>query len=266
MTVTLLTDYGYHDEFVGICHGVLRRICPGLEIVDITHGIPRHAVRRGALVLRDALPYMPVGVHMAVVDPEVGTARRAVALRCADGRLLVGPDNGLLSPAWENCGGVREAVEISRSPHRLEPVAATFHGRDIFAPVAAHLAAGERLAGAGETVDAAGLVGLELPAPRIEEGVMVAHVLAVDGFGNVALNLRGADLAATGLSSGGAIAVEVGPERYWATLGRTFADVRPGELLLYEDAHGALAIAMNRGDAAGALGLGADDEVRLSES
>ena len=144
MIVTLLTDYGRDDDFVGVCHGVIRGIHPEAEIVDITHGIERYAVRQGALVLRNTLPYMPIGVHVAVVDPQVGTERRAIALRTGDGRMLVGPDNGLLSLAWERCGGVELAVDVTRSPHRLEPVSATFHGRDIFAPVAAHLAGGRR--------------------------------------------------------------------------------------------------------------------------
>ena len=133
---------------------MIRRIAPDVPIVDITHGVPRHGVREGALTLRNALPYMPPGVHVAVVDPQVGTERRAVAVRCAeDDRVLVGPDNGLLSLAWERFGGAVEAVDVSRSPHRLEPLSATFHGRDVFAPVGAALAAGEPLADAGEPLD-----------------------------------------------------------------------------------------------------------------
>ncbi len=164
--VTLLTDYGRDDEFVGVCHGVIRSIHPDAQIVDVTHGITRYDVRHGAIVLRNTLPYMPVGVHVAVVDPQVGTERRAVALETADGRILVGPDNGLLSLAWERSGGVRLAVDVTRSPHRLEPVSATFHGRDLFAPVAAHLAAGAELADAGDPVEPETLTRLELPAPQ----------------------------------------------------------------------------------------------------
>ena len=123
---------------------------------------------------------------MAVVDPQVGTERRAVALRTADGRTLVGPDNGLLSLAWERCGGVELAVDVTRSPHRLEPVSATFHGRDIFAPVTAHLAAGAQLADAGDPLDPEALATVELPEPRNEDGALVAHALVIDRFGNVA--------------------------------------------------------------------------------
>jgi S-adenosyl-L-methionine hydrolase (adenosine-forming) len=263
MILTLLTDYGHDDDFVGVCHGVIRSIQPGAEIVDITHGIPHYGVRQGAVVLRNTLPYMPVGVHVAVVDPQVGTERRAVALRAADGRILVGPDNGLLSLAWARCGGVELAVDITRSPHRLEPVSATFHGRDIFAPVAAHLAGGAELADAGDPLDPADLQVLALPEPRVEDGALVAHVLVVDRFGNAGLDAGHDDLAGSGLTLGGAVEVEAGGERYLGTFTQTFADVAPGELIVYEDAYRALAVAINRGDAAATLGLRADAELRL---
>jgi S-adenosylmethionine hydrolase len=261
--VTLLTDYGRDDDFVGVCHGVIRRIHPEVQIVDITHGLPHYAVRQGALVLRNTLPYMPVGVHVAVVDPQVGTERRAIALRTADGRVLVGPDNGLLSLAWERCGGVELAVDISRSPHRLEPLSATFHGRDIFAPVAAHLAAGVELADAGDPLDPDALTVIDLPQPGNEDGDLVAHALVVDRFGNVGLDVDHDDTAGTGITLGGVVEVEIGGERYLATYAQTFADVRPGELIIYEDAYRTLALAINRGDAAGTLGLAPDTEVRL---
>ena len=263
MIVTLLTDYGRTDDFVGVCHGVIRRIHPGAEIVDITHGIERYAVRQGALVLRNTLPYMPTGVHVAVVDPQVGTERRAIALRTGDGRILVGPDNGLLSLAWERCEGVEVVVDVTRSPHRLEPVSATFHGRDIFAPVAARLASGAELADAGDPLDPETLARVELPEPREEDGAVVAHALVIDHFGNVGLNLDHDRLAGTGITLGGHVAVEAGGERYLATYAQTFADVSPGELLVYQDAYRTLALALNRGDAAGTLGVGVDAEVRL---
>jgi len=261
--VTLLTDYGRDDDFVGVCHGVIRGIHPGVEIVDITHGIERYAVRQGALVLRNTLPYMPAGVHVAVVDPQVGTERRAIALRTGDGRVLVGPDNGLLSLAWERCDGVEIAVDITRSPHRLEPVSATFHGRDIFAPVAAHLAAGAELADAGDPLDPETLERVDLPEPREEGGSVVAHALVLDHFGNVGLNVDHRRLAGTGITLGGRVAVEAGGERYVGTYAQTFADVEPGELLVYQDAYRTLALAINRGNAAGTLGIGVDAEVRL---
>jgi S-adenosyl-L-methionine hydrolase (adenosine-forming) len=263
MIVTLMTDYGRDDDFVGVCHGVIHSICPDVRIVDITHGIPRYGVRQGAIVLRNTLPYMPAGVHMAVVDPQVGTERRGIAVRCGDGRLLVGPDNGLLSLAWERCDGAEVAVDISRSPHRLEPVSATFHGRDVFAPVTARLAGGAALEDAGEPVGPDDLARVELPEPRVEDGAVVAHALTVDRFGNAGLNLGHEELTGTGLTLGATVEVEVGGEPYLATYAQTFADVKPGELLVYEDAYRNLAVAINRGDAAGTLGLAPDSEVRL---
>jgi S-adenosylmethionine hydrolase len=206
---------------------------------------------------------MPVGVHVGIVDPQVGTERRAVALRTADGRLLVGPDNGLLSLAWERCGGIDLAVDVTRSPHRLEPVSATFHGRDIFAPVAAHLARGAALEDAGDPLDAADLAIVELPEPRVEDGSVVAHVLVVDRFGNAALDIGHEELAGTGMTLGGTVELEVAGERYLSIYTQTFADVRPGELIVYEDAYRTLAVAINRGDAAGTLLLRPDAEVRL---
>jgi S-adenosylmethionine hydrolase len=186
-----------------------------------------------------------------------------VALRAGDGRLLVGPDNGVLSLAWEECGGVELAVDIARSPYRLEPVSATFHGRDVFAPVAARLAAGAELAEAGEAIEPGSLQTVELPQPRVEEGALVAHALVIDRFGNAGLNVGHDDLAGTGLTLGGQVEIEAAGERYLATFAQTFADVKPGELIVYEDAYRNLAVAINRGDAAGTLGLIPDAEVRL---
>jgi S-adenosylmethionine hydrolase len=206
---------------------------------------------------------MPAGVHVAVVDPQVGTERRSVALRTGDRRVLVGPDNGLLSLAWERCGGVELAVDVTRSPHRLEPVSATFHGRDIFAPVAAHLAAGAELADAGDPLDPDTLARVELPEPREEDGGVVAHALVVDHFGNVGLNVDHERLAGTGITLGGRVVVEAEGERYVATYAQTFADVNPGELIVYQDAYRTLALAVNRGSARELLGVARDDELRI---
>jgi S-adenosylmethionine hydrolase len=266
--VTFLSDYGLDDDFVGVCHGVIARIAPQVRVIDITHGIARHDVRAGALVLARALAYMPAGVHLAVVDPGVGAqppsamARRAVAVRCAadDGRILVGPDNGLLSLAAQRFGGVAEAVDVGASPLRLEPLSASFHGRDLFAPVAAHLAAGMTLAQAGEPLDRGELVTLELPRAEVVESGLIAHVLHADGYGNVMLDARPGDLDAGGLRS--ARTVDVNGVR--AAHATTFADVPPGGLLLYEDAYGALSLAVNRGSALDALGLRIDARVQIA--
>jgi S-adenosylmethionine hydrolase len=259
-TVTFLSDYGLADDFVGVCHAVIARIAPEARVIDLTHGVPRHDVRTGALTLARALPYAPAGVHLAVVDPEVGAERRAVAVRCAqEDRILVGPDNGLLMPAAHALGGPVEAVDVGRSPHRLEPLAATFHGRDIFAPVAAHLVAGDPLAAAGDPFPIDELAPLELPQPVLGAGRIEAHALAIDGFGNVQLDVTHDQLAGSGLKLGRAVRVGGEPAQY----AQTFADVAPGELLLYEDAYRSLALAVNRGSAAERLGLSADDVVVL---
>ena len=259
--VTFLSDYGLDDEFVGVCHAVIARIAPEARVVDLTHGIPRHDVRSGALALARALPYAAPGVHLAVVDPEVGAERRSVALRTAEeDRLLVGPDNGLLSLAAARFGGAVEAVEIGRSGLRLEPVSATFHGRDIFAPVAAALAAGSALADAGDPLDPEELVTLVMPAARVEDGVLVAHAVALDRFGNVMLDVAHGELAGLGLRLGRPVVVNDEPAHFAST----FADVPAGALLLYEDAYRTLALAVNRGSAADHLGVRIDDELRIA--
>jgi S-adenosylmethionine hydrolase len=265
--ITLLTDYGLEDDFVGICHGVIARICPDARMIDISHGVARHDIRDGALMLRGALPYMPIGVHVVVVDPDVGAERRAVALRVGDQRLLVGPDNGVLIPAAEAAGGIVEAVDIARSRYRLEPVSATFHGRDVFSPVAAHLAAGVPLAEVGDPCDAGELIGLELPAPRREGEVIVAHAVHIDRFGNVQLDVGHDDVIRFGLKMGHEIELALDAGRVErARYVRTFADVTPGQLLVYEDAYRVLAVAVNHGNAADRIGLAVDDELRIRPS
>jgi S-adenosyl-L-methionine hydrolase (adenosine-forming) len=262
--ITFLSDYGLADEFVGVVHGVIAAICPDARVIDLGHGVPRQDVRAGATMLARALPYVPAGVHLAIVDPEVGARRRAVALRTQDeDRLLVGPDNGLLLPAAERFGGVAEAVEISASPWRLEPASATFHGRDVFAPVAARLACGEPLAAAGAPLEIDELVAPERTRPRHEADALIAHVVATDTFGNAMLDAGHADLLERGMRLGDAITARAGGRRVRGVVARTFSDVGRGALILYEDAGGSLALAVNGGDAAALLGLQPGDEVRL---
>jgi S-adenosylmethionine hydrolase len=262
--ITFLSDYGLEDHFVGICHGVIASLCPHARVIDLTHGIERQDVRRGALILQEALSYFPVGVHLAVVDPDVGARRRAVALRLADGRLLVGPDNGLLSFAAEQSGGVVEAVDIARSRFRLEPVSATFHGRDIFAPVAAALADGTPLAEVGDPCDPELLVKLTLPQPSVKDGVLLAHALYIDRYGNVALNVGHDRLAELGLRLGARVGVDASGSGGEAIYARTFADVGRGELLAYEDASKRLSLAVSHGSAADRLAIKLDDPVRIT--
>jgi hypothetical protein len=261
--ITFLSDYGHDDDFVGVCHGVMASIAPEARVIDITHGLPRQDVLAGAIVLRNALPYMPVGVHLAVVDPDVGAERRAVALRLAGGRFLVGPDNGLLSLAATSGEGIVEAADIGRSRFRLAPISATFHGRDIFSPVAAQLAAGATLADAGDPIDPAQLVTMTVPSPTRDGDDLVAHVIYVDHFGNVQLDLGHDDLAGSGLKLGHRVVLQHGSEGAVAQFARTFADARDGELIIYEDAYRTLAVAVSGGDAAARLALAPGDELRI---
>jgi hypothetical protein len=248
--IVFLTDYGLADEFVGVCHGVMAMIAPDVRVVDLTHAIPRQDVMRGALTLGRATPYMPAGaVYVAVVDPGVGSERRSVGVRAASGSFLVGPDNGVLSLAWEALGGAEHAVGIASDLVLLHPVSRTFHGRDVFAPAAAHLAGGMALEELGPEISVDELRVLELPGPMVSAGAIGARVTGVDGFGNVQLNVTPADLDACGLgpvlSVRGRQAPRVG----------IFADVEEGSLAAIVDSQGQLALVVNRGSAAETLGL-----------
>jgi S-adenosylmethionine hydrolase len=258
--LTFLSDYGLEDDFVGVCHAVIGRIAPEARIVDLTHGLARHDIRTAALVLRRALPFCAPGVHLAVVDPGVGAQRRAIALRTTEeDRILVGPDNGLLSLAAQRFGGIAEVVDLGRSQHRLEPVSATFHGRDIFAPVAAHLAAGAPLGDAGDPIDPDEIIRLDMPMAFLEAGELFAHAIGFDRFGNTMLDVEHAELTESGFKLGHGVVIN-GRNGVYAT---TFADVAPGELILYEDAYRTLALAVNRGSARELLGVALDDELRI---
>jgi len=261
--ITFLSDFGLQDDFVGTCHGVLKRIAPDVQIIDITHGIPPQQVLQGALVLANTLPYMPEGVHLAVVDPGVGGVRRALALRDASGRMYIGPDNGLLVPAAERFGGIAAAHELANPEYSLQPVSRTFHGRDLFSPAAAHLALGVPLAELGPPLAPDALVRLDLPTPSVGDGAISSTVLYVDRYGNTALNLTRDHLDQADVQPGKRVELEVGGERYYAVAARTFADARIGDIVLYEDSYRNVAVAINNGSAADMLGMRAGHEVVL---
>ena len=245
---------------------MIKQIAPEADVIDITHGIPPQHVLQGALVLANTLPYMPVGVHMAVVDPGVGGDRKALAVRGSDGRFYVGPDNGLLLVAAERLGGVEEAVELTNREFMLEPVSRTFHGRDVFAPAAAHLALGVGLGELGTVVEPAELKRLEVPEPQIGTSRIRATVLYVDRYGNVQLNITSDHLEEVGIVPGTPVEIEVGWERVYAVAARTFADVRAGDIVLYEDAYRNVALAINRGNAAQMLRARVGQELRLTRA
>ncbi len=263
-TITLLTDFGLEDDFVGVCHGVIARIAPAATVIDVTHGIQPQAVHQGARVLARSVPFLPVGVHVAVVDPGVGSARRAIAVATADGRVLVGPDNGLLIDAAERFG-IAGAVALTNPRYHLHPVSRTFHARDIFSPVAAHLAVGVPLFELGDALPDASLVRLEAAALTVERGKIEAAIVDVDRFGNLGLNATTSDLDRAGIERG-SVAIEAGPFSGRVPLGAAFAEVAPGELLLLEDSYGSLALAVNGGDARTRLGVSLGDTVIIANA
>jgi S-adenosyl-L-methionine hydrolase (adenosine-forming) len=268
--VSLLTDFGLRDPSAAICRGVVLGIAPDAEIADISHEVRKYAIRDGALLLWCALPYLPVGAHVAVVDPGVGTARRPIALRVERGDHLVGPDNGLLLMAADKLGGVTAAVELREAAYQLPVVSTSFHGRDVFAPAAAHLALGVPLERLGPSIDPAALVRLPIPEPRVTKGALETHVIYVDTFGNVKLTALAPALrdALGDVPFGSRFELELRSSdaptrRVPVTWAETFGTVGPGEPLLYEDSYGRLCLAVNQGDAAATLGLVEDLAVAI---
>lgn len=263
MFITFLTDFGLRDDFVGTCHGVMKRIAPDAQIIDITHGIRPGRILQGALVLANTLAYMPAGVHLAVVDPGVGGSRRPLVLQDAEGRLYVGPDNGLLLPAAERFGGVAAAHELANPAYALERVSRTFHGRDLFSPAAAHLASGVPPSDLGPPIALEELVRLDLPALEIDGSQIRATVLAVDHFGNVSLNLTREQLEEVDVVPGTRVEVVVDHRQYFAVAARTFGDARPGDLILYEDSYANVAVAVARGSAAELLAVDEGSDILI---
>jgi S-adenosylmethionine hydrolase len=261
--IGFLTDFGL-DGAAAICRGVMLSIARDAQIVDISHTVRKFAIGDGAYLLRSAVPWLPVGVDVAVVDPGVGTTRRPIAIRAARGDVLVGPDNGLLVPAAERLGGVTEARVLENREWMLPQTSATFHGRDIFAPVGAHLAAGEPFDAVGAPVDPASLVRLDLPEAAVSRGRLATGVMYVDSFGNLRLAGGLAELrAALGdVEPGAGLILELGAAGggglRWEHLRwrRTFGEASAGELMAYEDSAGNIAIAISNGDAGARLGAG----------
>ena len=263
MFITFLSDFGLKDDFVGTCHGVMKRIAPEAHIIDITHGIPPQAVLQGALVLANTIGFMPVGVHLAIVDPGVGGPRRPLVLEDEEGRVYVGPDNGLLLPAASRAG-IAAAHVLTNPDYALETISRTFHGRDLFSPAAAHLARGVTIQDLGPPVDPEGLVRLDLPELVVADGRIVATLLYVDSFGNIALNLTRDDVEGMGIVSGTRVELELSGERYYAVMARTFADARPGDVILYEDSYKNMSLAISRGSAARMLHASPGQEIRIT--
>ena len=249
--VSFLSDYGHTDEFVGVCKSVMLSLAPDLQIVDITHDLPVHDVRAGALTLVRAAQYLPDGgIVLAVVDPGVGTDRRLVAVEVEQG-ILLGPDNGLLAPAVAILGGAQRVVSLTSTEHQLPAPGPTFAGRDVLAPAAAHLAAGVDASELGDEVDAAGLVPGLVSLPRHDEGgAIYGEVWWIDRFGNCQLNIDPDELRAHGAEPGGTLEVRFGDQVRSVRWVHTYADAKPSELVLLVDSYGLASLALDRGSAA----------------
>lgn len=261
--LTFLTDFGLEDGFVAACHGVAAGIAPDSRIIDITHLVPPGDVRRGAAVLAQTVPAMPPAVHVAVVDPGVGSTRRAIAVQ-AGHSVLVGPDNGLLSWAITALGGAEHAVMLTNEALWNHPVSATFHGRDIFMPVAAHLMTGTALAQAGIEVGVADLVRLAPPTSRMLEGEAEGEVLSIDRFGNVQLSIPQGVTAELGIRFGGTLIIRCNRRELAAPYLETFGAAAPGELIAFCDSAGQISLAVTGGNAAEVLSLPPGARVRIA--
>ncbi len=247
--ISFLSDYGQVDEFAGVCRAVIAEIAPEVGVIDVTHEIPPHDVRAGALTLVRAAQYLPPGVVLAVVDPGVGTDRRAVAVEIESG-FLVGPDNGLLAPVVAMTGGPRRVVALTNPDYQLLAPGPTFAGRDVMAPAAAHLATGVAIDELGQAIDPAGLVPGVLPLPHEERGTLSCEVLWVDRFGNCQLNVDPDELRALGAEPGGSIELVIGDEHRMARWVPAYATGKPSELVVVVDSYGLVALAVDRASAA----------------
>lgn len=265
--IVFLSDFGYRNEWVGICHAVINKIAPESRVIDLSHGIPPLDVRAGALLLLDSLPYLRHdAVVLAVIDPSVGRDRD-IAVRAGNGRVMVGPDNGLLTPALRAAEGAAEAVWITSPTVLLEPVSASFHARDVLAPAAGLVAAGASLGELGEAIDPETLVTIQLSEPRVEPGKIACEVLDLNRFGNIQLNVRDSHLAAAGLDLVERIAVDTTSGNAVARRVATYADLEEGDWGLMIDPRGWLSVIRgNPANAAAGLGVGNDDLVWLSRA
>jgi S-adenosyl-L-methionine hydrolase (adenosine-forming) len=261
--VSFLSDYGRNDEFVGVCHAVMLDIAPDVRIVDITHDVPAFDVRAGAFALVRAIQYLPEGVVFAVVDPGVGTERRCIAVEVEQGH-LVGPDNGLLAPAVAMLGGPRRVIALTNSEYQLPAPGATFAGRDVMAPAAAHLAAGLAIDKLGDEVDPSSLAPGLVPLPN-EEGddQLVGEVLWIDRFGNCQLNVAPEQLLERGVGPGGFVGVRIGTDERRARWVGAFAEAKASELVMIVDSYGMCALALDRRSAAGELKLRAGQSITI---
>jgi S-adenosylmethionine hydrolase len=262
--MTFTSDYGFDDVFVGVCKGVVAGIAPDVSIIDVCHLVTAHDVGQGATSLAAASPFLPVAVNLALVDPMSGESTRGIVVETNDDSLFVGPDNGLLSLAWEHRGGVRRAVEVADPSLWLATVHKTFRGRDVFAPVAAHLAAGRVLEDVGPRVDAKTLVRINMREVVNHDDHVHAEVRVIDHFGNVSLNASRADLEAAGIRFGDTVELRCGGRTVAVPFTPTYGDVPRGRLTLCEDSFRAIMLSVNAGDASKELRVRRGEAVVIS--
>ncbi|SDP93964.1 hypothetical protein SAMN04487905_11566 [Actinopolyspora xinjiangensis] len=259
--ISFTTDYGTADGFVAACKGVLARRAPGAAVLDISHDIPPQAITAASAVLTQTVPYLPTAVHLVVIDPGVGTARRGIVVETASGGVLVGPDNGVLPAPAERLGGITTAVELAEPDWWLPEVSATFHGRDVFAPVAAAIAMGADIRRAGPALPTAELVPAPTPYCRRDNDQVRAQVITIDHFGNLQLALPGTEAP---WRHGEPLRITTPTGSFTARFGRTFGDVAEGDCLVLVDSAGQLAVAVNTASAAALLGTERDQTISIT--
>jgi S-adenosylmethionine hydrolase len=262
--LTFLSDYGHDDVFVGVCKGVIAGVAPKVQIIDVCHLIAPQDVEAGAQALAAAMPFMPRAVHLAMVDPQHAEPARGVVLRTKDDSLFIGPDNGVLSHAWGARGGVTEAVQIVNEDLWLDQIHATFRGRDIFAPVAGHLAAGRPLEDVGPKVEPSELATLPVRIATVDDDHVHAEIRAVDHFGNVSLNLARADLEAAGIVLGDTVELRCNGRTLTVPFTHSFGEVPVGRLSLCEDSFRAIQLAVNTGRANQELRVNRGDPIVIA--
>lgn len=256
--ISFLTDFGIDLEYVSVCKAVMLSIHPGITIIDISHTIPPYDIHHAAFMLRNFVRFSPIGVHVAVIDPGVGTQRRGIAIETKRGDFLVGPDNGVLSWAAEALI-LKKAVVLENREYMLDHISSSFHGRDIFAPVAAHLSKGVQLEMLGAIIEQQSLCAVPYPEVKKDAQVVTGGILRIDRFGNIQTTID-----AQIIGERKEVRIKIGEHELGIPVVRTFGEVSTGEFLLYEDSDGLLTLARNRGHAATTLGVKSTYPVKIS--
>lgn len=254
--IVLMTDYGYRDTYVGVVKGVIKSINPEADIVDLTHGVTRHNVFEAALMLAASAKYFPKGtIFVVVVDPGVGSERRAILIETSN-YILVGPDNGCLTILAEQ-DGVKRVIDISNTRYRLPETSSTFHGRDIFAPVAAWISRGVPIEEFGPEIPYESIVKTAISEPEVDvvKRIIVGEVIYVDVYGNLMTNIRKNHVDSLNPSIGSKLKLQISGRTHVCTYESSFSKVPAGEIACYINSWGYFEVAINMGDASKILGV-----------